>query len=136
MKKFLWIVAAVAALVAMPSCEQGKNYKAMAEDFSRQLDQMCEQQDSAGVFAVDKAIRDMEAEIVAAGDSAGIADFRAALKDARERAAVYMTTIKVKNGADANDAVGDVINDALEGDVGIEAVTKAIDASLEVQKKK
>ena len=136
MKKFLWIVAAIAAVVAMPSCEQKKDYKAVAEEFSQQLDQMCEQQDSAGVFAVDKAIRDKEAEIVAAGDSAGIADFRAALKDARERAAVYMTTIKVKNGADANDAVGDVINDALEGDVGIEAVTKAIDASLEVQKKK
>ena len=100
---------------------------------AKQLDELCQQQDTAAVLQLEKGIRDLEKEIAATGDSTAIADFRAALKDARQRNAGYITKLKVQSGADKEETVKEVVNDALEGNVDIQAVSSSIDSLLQVQ---
>ncbi len=103
---------------------------------ANRLDQLCEQQDGDAVLALQDSIKAMETEIIAAGDSAAIADFRDALKESRERNAPYITTLKIDKGVSGDEAVNEVVEDALNGNVDIHAVSKSVDAALEQAAKK
>jgi hypothetical protein len=102
---------------------------------AKQLDELCQQQDSAAVLKLDEKIHALEEELETAGDSASIVDFRAALKDARQRNAAYISSLKFGSGVPKDSVASDVINDALSGDIDINAVTKSVDAMLEKEKK-
>ena len=135
MKKFLLMAAVV--ILSMTSCENSanKDYKAQGEKLASRLDQLCEQQDDKAVIALEDSIKAMEEEILATGDSAAIADFREALKDARSRSAAFVTGAKVKQGVSNDEAVKSVVESALKGDVDIKAVTSSIDKALEASSK-
>ncbi len=132
MKKVLLMVAAVIVL-SLTSCQ--KDYKLKGEEMAKQLDELCQQQDSAAVLMLDEKIHAMETELENAGDSAAIVDFRAALKDARQRNAAYISSLKFGSGVPKDSVAADVINDALSGDIDINAVTKSVDAMLQKEKK-
>lgn len=129
-KKFLFMLMGIAITVSLFSCESNQ-YKARGEKLAKQLDEQVELQDTAAVLATDQAIHDAEQEILALNDSAAIADFQAALKETRQRHIAYITSLKVKNGQNSDDAVKDVVNDVMNGDMDINAVTNAIDKVLE-----
>lgn len=132
MKKLL-LMTAVAVALSLMSCNGNTDYKAKGEQMSKQLDEQVEQNDTAGALASDDAIRKVEADVVATGDSAAIADFRAAMKDARVRNAAFVTIAKIKNGMDREEAIKELVNDALKSDVNIQAVTAAINAILKAE---
>ncbi len=132
MKKYFIVMAAVATL-SLVSCENN-DYKAKGEQLAKQLDELCQKQDANAVLELDESIRNMEAEIAEKGDSTAVVDFRNALKEVRARNAAYISKIKVQNGQDAEATVQDVVQDALEGDVDINAVSASIDSLLELQK--
>ena len=134
MKKFFLMMTAVMAL-SLISCENGNSYKAKGESLAKQLDELCEQHDSAAVLALDDSIRSLEKTIIATGDSAAIADFRAALKESRKRNAPYLTTLKIKQGASKEQVTQEILDDALSGDVDIHAVTESIDEMLKNEKR-
>lgn len=133
MKKLFLILTAI---VALTSCQNSVNYKAEGERMANRLDQLCEQQDGDAVLALQDSIKAMETEIIAAGDSAAIADFRDALKESRERNAPYITTLKIDKGVSGDEAINEVVEDALNGNVDIHAVSKSVDAALEQAAKK
>lgn len=133
MKKLFIVMAAVVTL-SLVSCENN-DYKSKGEQLAKRLDELCQKQDTSAVLELDESIRNIEKEIADKGDSAAIADFREALKDARARNAGYITRIKVQNGIDAEKAIQGVMNDVLEGDMDINAVSSSIDSLLELQKK-
>ena len=128
MKKYLLIVAAAVSLI---SCTPSNDYKAKGEQLAKQLVESCEKQDAEAVLAVDKAIHELEDSIAALGDTAAIADFRKALKDARVRTANYVATVKLEKGATTDAVVKESLDDTMDGSVSIEAVTSSIDATLE-----
>lgn len=134
MKKILLAAMAVTFLM-LASCANGgeSDYKAKGEALAKQLSELCEKQDTAAVLQLDRSIRTQEEAIVASGDSAAIAAFREALKDARQQSAPYITTAKMQSGKSKDEALQDVINDALNSDVDIEAVSAATDAALQQQ---
>jgi len=132
MKKIFLMLAAVVALSLM-SCDG--NYKAKGEEYAKQLDELCQKQDADAVLALDKTINEQEQSIAAMGDSAAIADFRGALKDARERNAAYITSIKLKKGISKDSVLNEVVGDVMQGEMGIDAVTNSVDATLENKKK-
>ena len=134
MKKFFLMMTAVMAL-SLVSCQSGNDYKAKGEQLAKQLDQLCESQDSAAVLAFVDSIRAMEQEIIATGDSAAIADFRQALKESRERNAPYISVLKVKKGIDKETVVKEATEDVLNGDMNIQALTESIDEMLKEEKK-
>ena len=128
------MMTAVMAL-SLVSCQSGNDYKAKGEQLAKQLDQLCESQDSAAVLAFVDSIRAMEQEIIATGDSAAIADFRQALKESRERNAPYISVLKVKKGIDKEAVVKEASEDVLNGDMNIQALTESIDEMLKEEKK-
>lgn len=134
MKKFFLMMTAVMAL-SLVSCQSGNDYKAKGEQLAKQLDQLCESQDSAAVLAFVDSIRAMEQDIIATGDSAAIADFRQALKESRERNAPYISVLKVKKGIDKEAVVKEATEDVLNGDMNIQALTESIDEMLKEEKK-
>lgn len=134
MKKFFLMMTAVMAL-SLVSCESGNDYKAKGEQMAKQLDQLCESQDSAAVLAFVDSIRAMEQDIIATGDSAAIADFRQALKESRERNAPYISVLKVKKGIDKEAVVKEATEDVLNGNMNIQALTESIDEMLKEEKK-
>lgn len=134
MKKFFLMIMAVMAL-SLVSCENGKAYRVKGEQMAKQLDQLCEQHDSAAVLALDDSIRAQEEAIIAKGDSVAIAAFRQALKESRNRNAPYITTLKIKQGASKEQVTQEIIDDAMSGDVDIHAVTESIDEMLKVKDK-
>lgn len=134
MKKFFLMIMAVMAL-SLVSCENGKAYRVKGEQMAKQLDQLCEQHDSAAVLALDDSIRAQEEAIIAKGDSVAIAAFRQALKESRIRNAPYITTLKIKQGASKEQVTQEIIDDAMSGDVDIHAVTESIDEMLKVKDK-
>ncbi len=133
MKKYILLIATIATLSLMSCTNQ--DYKAKGEQMAKHLDELCEKQDSAAVLIYEDSIQAIEDEVVATGDSAAIAAFHAALKESRERNAPYITSLKVQGGQDKKEAIEDVMKDALEGGVGIDAVTKSVDKVLEGKKK-
>lgn len=134
MKKFFLMIMAVMAL-SLVSCDNGKAYRVKGEQMAKQLDQLCEQHDSAAVLALDDSIRAQEAAIIAKGDSVAISAFRQALKESRIRNAPYITTLKIKQGASKEQVTQEIIDDAMSGDVDIHAVTESIDEMLKVKDK-
>lgn len=134
MKKFFLMMSAVMAL-SLVSCDNGNAYKVKGEQMAKQLDQLCEQHDSAAVLALDDSIRAQEEAIIAKGDSVAIAAFRQALKESRVRNAPYITTLKIKQGASKEQVTQEILDDAMSGDVDIHAVTESIDEMLKVKDK-
>jgi beta-phosphoglucomutase-like phosphatase (HAD superfamily) len=137
MKRFFILVAAVAALTLVGCTES--DYAKRGKEMAAQLDQAVEKQDNDAALDVDKAIREAEQEIMALNDSAAIADFREALRESRQRNTPFLTKIKVESGVDREEAVKEVTQDVMNGDVNIQAVTASIDSLLKVeeqQKKK
>ena len=134
MKKFFLMLTAVMAL-SLISCESGNNYKAKGESMAKQLDQLCEQQDSATVLALVDSIRAMEKTIMASSDSAAIDEFRQALKESRERNAAYISVLKVKKGVDKEEVVKEMTQDVMNGDMDINSITESIDKMLQEEKK-
>ena len=128
-------MAAIVTL-SMMSCENQADYKAQGEKYANRLDQLCEQQDAEAVLALEDSIKATEEKIIASGDSAAIADFREAMKESRNRNAAFITGAKVKKGVKNDEAVKQVVEGALNGDVDIKAVTSSIDAALEASSKK
>lgn len=128
------MIMAVMAL-SLVSCDNGKAYRVKGEQMAKQLDQLCEQHDSAAVLALDDSIRAQEEAIIAKGDSVAIAAFRQALKESRIRNAPYITTLKIKQGASKEQVTQEIIDDAMSGDVDIHAVTESIDEMLKVKDK-
>lgn len=131
MKKIL-LMSAVAIALSFASCNNG-DYKSKAQEMAKQLDEAVEKQDTVQTIATDKAIRELEEEIIASGDSVTIADFRKAMKDSRVRNATFVTISKIRSGVDRNEAINEVIQDAMKNDVDINAVTSAIDAVLKIE---
>ena len=130
MKKILLLLAGAVVALSFVSCDKARQYQALGEEMARQLDELVAQQDTAAVLALDKTIHEKEEEVVALGDTAAIARFREALKDSRQRNAPYITALKVKNGLDTKKAVQEVIDDVMDGDIDIQAVTSSIDEVL------
>ena len=136
MKKFSFLMAAVVAMSFM-SCTESNKYLDQAQDKAEQLNECVEKQDTASVLALDQSIHELEEEVVAAGDSATIAGFREALKEARLQAAPLITVAKIKSGVDKEEAVQDLVDEALKGgNMSIKAITSSIDAALEEEGKK
>ena len=103
-------------------------YQAMGEDYATRLDDLCKKQDAAAVIALDDSIRIVEQEVAATGDTAAIAAYRMALKDARQRNDAYVAKVKVDNGKDRDEVLQDVISDGINNDVDITTVTRSIQA--------
>lgn len=133
MKKVL-LMMAVAVALSLTGCDSNKDYKAKGEEMSKQLDEQVEKQDTAAVLASDEKIRQIEEEIIASGDTAALADFRAAMKDSRVRNAAFITLSKIQNGMKREDAMKELIQDAMNKDVNIGAVTATINAVLKAEK--
>lgn len=131
MKKFLLIVA-VAVTMSLVGCTESSKlkakYQAQGEQFATKLDAACQQNDAAAILAVDDSIRIVEEEVAATGDTAAIAAYRAALKDARQRNGATITKLKVDNGKDREEAIEEVVTDAMNEDVNITTVTRSINA--------
>lgn len=125
-------MSAVAIALSFASCNNG-DYKSKAQEMAKQLDEAVEKQDTVQTIATDKAIRELEEEIIASGDSVTLADFRKAMKDSRVRNATFVTVSKIRSGVDRNEAINEVIQDAMKSDVDINAVTSAIDAVLKIE---
>ena len=133
MKKVL-LMMAVAVALSLTGFDSNKDYKAKGEEMSKQLDEQVEKQDTAAVLASDEKIRQIEEEIIASGDTAALADFRAAMKDSRVRNAAFITLSKIQNGMKREDAMKELIQDAMNKDVNIGAVTATINAVLKAEK--
>lgn len=134
MKKLL-LVMAVAFAVSMVSCDN-VNYKAKGEEFAKQLENLCETNDTAGILALDDSIRAIDNELEAAGDTAKLNAFRSGLRDARDKVAPFITVSKMQSGTSKDEAVQDVINDVLNDNGGdVSTVTRSIAAALEQEKK-
>ena len=135
MKKYM-IMLAAAAMLSLVGCDSSTNYADQGKKLAQELDQSVEKQDTAAALAAEKAIRQMEKEVIATGDSAAIADFRGAVKESRQRNAAYLTALKVNTGMATDKAVGEVMQDAMEGQVNVGTVTTSIDSVLMSKKKK
>jgi len=126
MKKILLLMTAIAA-VTLVGCNNVSSNKSQAELMAEELDRLCETKDSAAVIALDDSIHAMENRLLAAGDTAAIADFRAALKESRKRNAPYIATLRMNAGAKKEEVVKNVVNDVLNRGVDIATVTSTID---------
>ena len=134
MKKFFLMMTAALAL-SLVSCNGNKDYKAEGQELSKQLDEVVEKNDTAAALTTDESIREMEQGIVALGDSAALADFRAAMKDSRIRNAAFVTVGKIRNGMDKNEALNELVQDALDEDIDVNAITAAVNAILAAEMK-
>ena len=134
MKKLFLMMTATLAL-SLVSCNGNKDYKAEGEQLSKQLDEVVEKNDTTAALSVDDEIRELEQEIIASGDSAALADFREAMKDARVRNATFVTLSKIHNGMEREEAMKELVQDALNGDVNIQAVNTAINTLLKIEDK-
>lgn len=134
MKKFFLMMTAALAL-SLVSCNGNKDYKAEGQELSKQLDEVVEKNDTAAALTTDESIREMEQEIVALGDSAALADFRAAMKDSRIRNAAFVTVGKIRNGMDKNEALNELVQDALDEEIDVNAITAAVNAILAAEMK-
>ncbi|MBQ6078857.1 MAG: hypothetical protein IJK93_01140 [Muribaculaceae bacterium] len=130
MKKVLLMMAVFVAL-SFAGCDNSGEYKAKGEAFAKQLEELMEKQDTAGILAMDQEIQALETEIIEAGDSASLTKFQEALKDVRVRTAPFLTTLKIEQGTDPEEALKHLANEALRGGVGIGAITSSIDSVLQ-----
>lgn len=134
MKKFFLMMTAALAL-SLVSCNGNKDYKAEGQELSKQLDEVVERNDTAAALSTDESIREMEQEIIALGDSAALVNFRAVMKDSRIRNAAFVTVSKIRNGMDKNEALNELVQDALDENVDVNAITAAVNAILATEMK-
>lgn len=132
MKKILLMAVTVLGLT-LAGCQENKDYKAQGEQMAKRLEQLCEQQDSSAVLALEDSIRVQENAIIASGDTAGYEAFKEAVKDAREKSIAFITTLRIKQGADKDSVVKRVMDDVMNGEVSIDALTSSVDAALKVE---
>lgn len=130
MKKFLMIATLAISLMACTNTTTNK-YQEQAEQLAKQLTECYQKQDTAAVLALNDSIRALEAGIIASGDTASIAVFQKALKDARSQVADMITVVEMNKGVAKDTVVKNTINEVMNGSVSIGAVTKSIDAALE-----
>ena len=135
MKKFSFIIVAVVAL-SLISCNKGtgNKYLDQALELADQLNESVEKQDTAAVMALDKTIHEFEDSVIATGDTATLARVREALMEPRMKSAPMITVAKIESGTDRDEAIQDLVNDALVGGVSISAVTSAVDETLSKDK--
>ena len=126
MKKILLIMTAIVA-VSLVGCDKQVSYKDQGVKLAKELDRLCEQKDSAAVIAMDDSIHAIETRLVAAGDSAAIADFKEALKESRKRNAPYIATLRMSEGEKKEEVLKDIANDVLNGSVDIATMSASID---------
>lgn len=131
MKKLL-LIAALA--LVFTSCQK-TDYKALGEQYAKRLIELCEKNDTAAVLALNDSINIVEEEAIAEGDTAGVNAMRKALFEARNICAPFITEAKMETGKTKDEAVQDVIDDALKGNGNVTAVTNAIRAANEREKK-
>ena len=131
MKKLLFLAAL--ALV-FTSCQK-TDYKSLGEQYAKRLIELCEKNDTAAVLALNDSIKIVEEEAIADGDTAGVSAMRKALFDAHIICAPFITEAKMEAGKTKDEAVQDVIDDALKGNGNVTAVTNAIRAANEREKK-
>ena len=135
MKKYMILLAA-AFMLSLVGCDSASKYTEKGQKLAQELDQSVEKQDTAAALAAERAIRQTEKEVIATGDSVAIANFQKAVKESKERNAPYLTALKVKNGMNPDEAVGEVIGDVMNGQTNISTVTTSIDSVLLSKKKK
>ncbi len=135
MKKYMILLAA-AFMLSLVGCDSASKYTEKGQKLAQELDQSVEKQDTAAALAAERAIRQTEKEVIATGDSVAIANFQKAVKESKERNAPYLTALKVKNGMNSDEAVGEVIGDVMNGQTNISTVTTSIDSVLLSKKKK
>ena len=100
---------------------------------ARQLNELSDKQDEQAVLAWDKSISEEEAAIAASGDTAAIADFKEALKESKKRNVPYISALKVKNGAKKEEVMKQVQQQAMDGDIDMDALTAAANKMLEAE---
>ena len=122
----------VALALSLVSCT-GNDYKAKGEKMSKELDEMVEKKDTAAVLSADETIRQVESDLIASKDSVGLESFRAAMKDARIRNAAFVSLAKIRNGEEKDKVVNELIQDALNDNVDIHAITSSIDVILKYE---
>ena len=113
--------------VSLVGCTNTANDGSQAEKMAKELDRLCELKDSAAVIAMDDSIHSMENRLIAAGDSAAIADFRKALKESRKRNATYIAALRINAGAKKEDVFKGMADDVIKRGVDIATITGAID---------
>ena len=134
MKKLLFVMAMIVVACTIMGCQGKPDYKAQGEQLAKQLNELCDKNDTAAVVALDDSIRALEEEIVALGDKEAIDAFRAALDEARKRCAPIVTVAKIEQGATRDEAVQPLIDDVLNGGGDINTVTNSIDAAIKKDK--
>ena len=130
------MIAATAVLtLSFAGCDNSQ-YKKMGEDYAGRLQQLCEQNDTAGAVALDDSIRMIQDELTSKGDTANLRLFNSAFGEVRKQYGPFITVSKMEQGKAKDEAIEDVVNDALNGQGGdIETVTKSIGAALEKEGK-
>ena len=113
--------------VSLTGCDTTPNYKAQGEKMAKELDRLCELNDTAAVLAFNDSIHAVEARLIAAGDTVAIAQFQEAIKASLDRNASYIAVTKMKSGTSKEDVVKEMTKDALSGDIDIATITNAID---------
>ena len=134
MKKLLFIMTLIVG-VTMTGCQKS-DYKAKGEQMARQLDELCQKNDTAAVLALIDSIDVVEAEINAKNDTAGFRAFHSAVLAARERCMPFITVAKIENGQDKEEVLQALIDEALNSGLDMTAITSSINASLENEKAK
>lgn len=127
MKKFLLLIAVVATL-SLTGCQSNTDYKAKGAEMAQQLDELCSKQDAQAALEMEKTINDEIEAIAAMGDTAAMADFKEAIKDAKRRNTPYISAVKVQNGADRNAVVKELQQEALSGELSMDDLTSSINA--------
>lgn len=134
MKKLLMIVTTAALTLPFVGCKDSR-YKQMGEEYANRLQELCEQQDTAAVVALDDSIRMVQDELTSKGDTANLRVFNAAFNEVRKQYAPFITVSKMGKGTPKEEAVQDVVEDAMSGQGDIETVTNSIGAALEKEGK-
>lgn len=134
MKKFMMIAATAVLALSFVGCENS-HYKKLGEEYANRLQVLCENNDTVAVVALDDSIRVIQDELTSKGDTANLRLFNAAFAEIRKQYAPFITVSKMQQGQPKEEAVQDVVDDALNGQGDIETVTKSIGAALEKEGK-
>ncbi len=133
MKKLMFIVA-IALSLSLTGCQNKTDYKAQGEQLAKQLEELCQKNDTAAVIALNDSINAIENEIVSSASNEDVQAFREALTQARNMSAPIITISMMENGATKDEAVQPLIDNALNGGGDINAVTGSIDAAIKKEK--
>lgn len=134
MKKLLMIVAMAVVTLSFVSCENSQ-YKEKGQEYAKRLQELCEKNDTAAVVALDNEIREIQDELTSKGDTANLKLFNSAFTEVRKLYAPFITVSKIEKGAEKEEVVQDVVDDAMHGQGDIETVTQSIGAALEKEGK-